>query len=244
MPDRTAAAPAGPAAAPTGALRVRPPHPLAPSARLVLVGMGLVVVLVGALLLRSAVADDVAHGIVGQDLDALLPPAGSEVDPFAGSGPLGPTDPLAWTVTEGSWVRDGGTAASGSAGASVALVDTGHRHAVLDAKVVAATPGSGLVVVDGPGDRVELVVDRAGTGWQVVRTRGGTRQLLQLVPGPTADVVVQVVRRPDLLTVAFDGEVREVAVAGGPLTGTSSGLVATGAGTRVDRFAYLPLDPG
>jgi hypothetical protein len=237
MPERTVSAAAG-------ALRVRPPHPLAPSARLVLVGMGLVVLVIGGLVLRAAVADDEARGIRGQELDALLAPAGSTVDGFAGTGPLGPTDEVPWTVVEGSWIRDGGMVASGTTGANVALVDTGHRHVVVDAKVVATTPGSGLVVADAPGDRVELVVDRQGTGWQVVRTRGGTRQLLQLVPGPTADVTVQVVRRPDLLTVAFDGELREVALAGGPLTGTSAGLVADGGGTRVDRFAYLPLDPG
>lgn len=237
MPERTASATAG-------ALRVRPPHPLAPSARLVLVGMGLVVLVIGGLVLRAAVADDEARGIRGQELDALLAPAGSTVDGFAGTGPLGPTDEVPWTVVEGSWIRDAGMVASGTAGSNVALVDTGHRHVVVDAKVVATTPGSGLVVADAPGDRVELVVDRQGTGWQVVRTRGGTRQLLQLVPGPTADVTVQVVRRPDLLTVAFDGELREVALAGGPLTGTSAGLVADGGGTRVDRFAYLPLDPG
>ncbi len=243
MPDRTAAA-AGPVRASGSALRVRPPHPLAPSARLVLAAMGLVVLLVGALLLRSAVHEDAAAGIVGQELDALLPPAGATVDAFAGSGPLAPTDPVPWTVVEGAWTRGSGLVASGRGVTNVALVDTGHRHAVLDAKVVSATPGSGLVVADAPGDRVELLVNEVGTGWQVVRTRGGARQLLQLVPGPTADVVVQVVRRPDLLTVAFDGEVREVVLAGGPITGTSSGLVADGAGTRFDRFAYLPLDPG
>jgi hypothetical protein len=235
--------PEGTAAAPT-ALRVRPPHPIAPSARLVLAGMGLVVLVIGGLLLRAAVADDIDRGIVGQDLDAILSPAGSTVDAFAGTGPLAPTDPVAWSVDAGSWVRADGMVVSGSPGANVALADTGHRHAVLDAKVVSTRPGSGIVVADAPGDRVALVVDRAGTGWQVVRTRGGTAQLLQLVPGPTADVVVQVVRRPNLLTVSFDGEVREIVLAGGPLTGTSSGLVADGPGTRFDRFAYLPLDPG
>lgn len=244
MPDRTLPAPAGMPAAPGPALRVRPPHPLAPSARLVLVAMGLVVLVIGALVLRSAVADDEAAGITGQELDALLPPAGSTLDAFAGSGPLSPTDPVPWNVADGSWIRGAGMVASGTTGANVALVETGHRHVVLDAKVVSTRPGSGLVVADAPGDRLELLVDRAGTGWQVVRTQGGTRRLLQLVPGPTADVTLQVVRRPDLLTVAFDGEVREIALAGGPLTGTSAGLVADGAGTRFDRFAYLPLDPG
>lgn len=244
MPEPTAPAAAGASPGSGPVLRVRPPHPLAPSARLVLLAMGLVVVVIGGLLLRAAVADDDARGIRGQELDALLPPAGSTVDPFDGAGPLSPTDVVPWTVSEGSWIRDAGTVASGTGGANVALVDTGHRHAVLDAKVVTTRPGSGLVVVDGPGDRVELVVDPAGTAWQVVRTRGGTRQLLQLVPGPTADVTVQVVRRPELLTVAFDGEVRDISLVGGPLTGTSSGLVADGGGTRFDRFAYLPLDPG
>ncbi len=208
MPDRTVSAPAATSTGPGPALRVRPPHPLAPSARLVLVAMGLVVLVIGALVLRSAVADDEAAGYRARARRAA---AAGRLHPrrlrrVRSARPLRPGAVERRSRGRGSvargWSRRGLPApTSPSSRRAIATWCSTPRSCRPDRGAAWWWPTR-------PGDRVELLVDRAGTGWQVVRTQGGTRRLLQLVPGPTADVTLQVVRRPDLLTVAFDGEVR------------------------------------
>lgn len=224
---------------------VRRPRPLPTATRLTLAVVAVLALAAGALALRSAGAEDRAAGRDDlAELDRPLPPREAPIDPFDGAGPLAGAraGALPWTVLEGGWTVADGVAEPQGTSPSVAVVDAGSPSVVIDAQVVRAAAGSGLLVAEGPGDRVVLVVDDAGRGWHVVRTRAGVRSVVRQLQAPTADVVVQVVRRGADLQVTFDRTTSTVALPDAPPTGTGVGLVGRGR-TSFARFAYLPLDP-
>jgi len=204
--------------------------------------MAVLVLAMGGLVLHTATANDQADGITADALDKYLPPAGAKLDVFDDEGALGPTDTFAWSVPDGSWLRQQVAVRASGADANVAVVDPGQIPVLIDARVGSARPGGGLLISERQGDRLELVVDKDGTGWELVRTQGGNRALVQLLRGPTSDVVIQVVRRATSVTITFDREGDKIDLPGTPLVGTGLGMIAQGPGTTFDRFAYLPLD--
>ncbi len=228
-----------------GPARFRRPRPLTVTARAGLGAAAALVFLGGAVALWAATDEDRGRAAaLAEELDRPLAPRGGPQDRFDGSGALDSNRPdaLPWRSLEGTWTVAGGVASPEGSGRSVATVDAGRSEVVLDALVLKAAAGSGLVVADDPTDRLELVVDDQRSGWQVVRTLAGQRTIVQLLPGPTADVVVQVLRRGNTLRVSFGRDTREVVLPGPVPTSTHVGLVGRG-DTEVARFAYLPLDP-
>lgn len=232
----------------TGSVRLaefRRPRPLTVQARVTIAAVATSVLLTGTLALRAATdADRSQARAIAAELDRPLAPRGGPQDRFDGLGSLGSDRPgaLPWQTLEGAWSVTGGVASPQGPGRSVAIVETPTPSVVIDTLVVKAAAGAGIVVAEGPGDRLELVVDDRRSGWQVVRTSGGSRSILQFLPGPTADVVVQVIRQGSELRVSLDRDVREVVLVSPAPAGTGVGLVGRGR-TEFARFAYLPLDP-
>ncbi|HEY4377106.1 MAG TPA: hypothetical protein VGM93_08095, partial [Acidimicrobiales bacterium] len=138
-------------------LHVRPPRPgLSRAGRVAMAVVG-ALVLWGAIALAVAVHQD-AHGYPGQgDLDRRLPPAGSEVDTFEGSGSLrGQARFGSWQFTGGGWRVAAGSAALTGAGPSTAFVDPSEPAVLVHAYLSAAPPGTGVVVLrDAAGNQVE-----------------------------------------------------------------------------------------
>jgi hypothetical protein len=234
---------AGTAGTAGGVLRVKPPSPLPPRRRAVLAIVVVALVVAGSVLVLEARSHD-GDEVPGATWRTLPVPRAARVDPFDGTGGLGAVDGF------GTWQTGAGTprrieGVLGAEATAVATVDTGSPDVLVQAQFLRAARGSGLVLSSTADASAGLVLRAAGEGrWELVWQRSGSGpQVLASFDAPTADVSARVVRQGDQLTVAFDDQTSEVDAPAGSAAGTSAGVVV-GAGTEIDLFGYLPLDPG
>jgi hypothetical protein len=225
-------------------VRVRPPRPLSRPVRAGLAAGVALLVLGGYAVLQGAVSSDRHRRVELGSVDHPLPPSGSRIDRFDADGPLGSTPGFGrWRVVAGEWSASGGFARPRDVGRSVALVDAGGTAVLIDALVAQPEPGSGLVLADADGDRLELVVAASGRGWELDRITGGVRGIVQAVPGATRTAVVQVVRQGAELRITIDRTATAVTLAT-PASGTRIGIIGAAGRTAFERFAYLRLAEG
>ncbi|WP_426571048.1 hypothetical protein [Aquihabitans sp. McL0605] len=225
------------------------PTTLSRRARLaVAVGVAAVVVVGAVLVVQAGSAD--GSGYPGQAWRTdLLAPRGAALDPFDREGTPGEVTGFGtWQAVGGGWTVTDGVLESYAAAPSALHVGTSTDQVVVYAQVVAAMPGGGITIgAAGAGpDAVglQLVVDAAGTGWQLERVASDGRVVLATFEAPTRHVAVQLARVGTKATVTFEHLERTVAIPAGDQVGHSVGVVATSPGTAFDLLGYLPLAEG
>ncbi|MGN6694588.1 MAG: hypothetical protein ACTHN0_10465 [Aquihabitans sp.] len=230
----------------TGPLRVRPPSPLPPQRRKAIAVVAVLLVVIGLVLVLRARSTDGSE-IPGSAWRALPVPRAARVDAFDGTGPLGSVDGFGtWQVGSGSLqVGDGLLRSTGDQ--VTATVDAGSSDVLVQAQLVQASSGAGLVLsATGDGAKGLWLVTTAGDdGWDLRWQRGAAApQVVQSFPAPHRDVSVQAVRRGNRVKVSFDDLVYEVDVPADSAAGTYVGITSAHPGNAFDLFGYLPLDPG
>jgi hypothetical protein len=230
----------------SGPLRVRAPSPLPPQRRNAIAVIAVLLVAVGlVLVLRARSAD--GSEIPGSAWRAMPVPRAAKVDAFDGTGPLGSVDGFGtWQAGRGSLqVADGLLRSTGDQ--VTATVDAGSSDVLVQAQLVQASSGAGVVLsASADGAKGLWLVTTAGDdGWDLRWQRGAAApQIIQSFPAPHRDVTVQAVRRGDRVKVSFDDLVYEVEVPAASAAGTSVGITSAHPGNAFDLFGYLPLDPG
>ena len=233
----------------TTPLRVRPPRPWPqPRKTGLLIGV-VVLVLVGALLVSQAQSAD-QGGVPGQQWwRGLQPPRAAVLDGFDQTGPLGVGEALDLSKTQSGWTRADGQLQSGTSGLQVATVPTPSSDVLAYAQVINAAPGSGVVIGE-PGSAtgglvsVALVAREGGSGWQIVRTAGGTSTVLAELTGPVSNAAIQLVHRGDTATATVGNQQHTVNLPATDEIQPVAGVVARSSGTTIDLFGYLPLGNG
>ncbi len=228
------------------ALRVRPPRPLPRRKRIVLGVVAAAVVVVGAVLVIQARASDGGE-VPGGAWRVLPVPRSAIVDDFDRGGPLGEVPGFGtWQVGSASLVVEDGQLRS-TGDQVTATVDAGTSDVLVQAQVVQASSGTGLVLsASSDGTKgLWLVTTGGATGWDLRWQRGAAApQILQSFPAPHRATSVRVVRRGDVVKVAFDDLAYEVDVPSDSAAGTFVGLTSAHPGNAFDLFGYLPLDAG
>ena len=174
-------------------------------------------------------------------------PRSARVDDFERSGALGEVAGFgAWQVGSSSLVvGDGKLTSTGDQ--VTATVDSGAADVLVQAQVVQASSGTGLVLSATPDGRegLWLVTTEGSTGWDLRWQRGAAApQVIQSFPAPHLAVSVQVIRQGDKVRVAFDDLAYEVDVPSDSAAGTYVGLTSAHPGNAFELFGYLPLDAG
>jgi hypothetical protein len=223
------------------ALRIRPPSPLSPGRRVVIVVLVAALVLVGgALVLHARRAD--GDLVSAQDWRSLPVPRAAHVDPFDRRGGLGEVEGFGRWRASGSLEVDGIVLRSPGSG-GVATVDARSADVLVHAQVMRMGTGSGLILSAAAPGVPGLLLEATGSSrWELSWQRSGVGpQVLQSFEAPTEHVPVQVVRRGDRLKVTFGDQAYDVDVPA-QTGGTFVGVAVAGPGTELDLFGYLPLD--
>lgn len=228
------------------ALRVRPPRPLPRPRRIVVGVLAVTVVVIGLIVVLQARASD-GDQVPGADWRDLPVPRSARVDDFERSGALGEVAGFGtWQVGSSSLLVDGGQLRS-TGDEVTATVDAGTTEVLVQAQVVQASSGTGLVLsatADGTKG-LELVTTEGDEGWDLRWQRGAAApQVIQSFPAPHLAVTVQVIRQDDKVKVAFDDLAYEVDVPPESAAGTYVGVTSAHPGNAFDLFGYLPLDAG
>ncbi len=231
-------------------LHVRPPARWSNGTRLVVGAVVLVLLAAGIGSLVGARQEDGGTYPGAAWRGKPQPPRSARIDRFQGVGPLGDGGRVegfgTWSDPGGDWTLRDGWVGFDSPGSGAAVVDMGTADGVVHARFARTAPGTGMVF-GAPAVEVGglwLVVDEAGTGWELLELDGGTSRVIRSFDAPTQRVVVEVARQGDRAKVSFDTTAYDVELPARSGPGTYVGLDGAGRGNRVDLFGYLPLPAG